>query len=258
MPTQLHEGIMNWDRREILSELRGINDYEFEQLIADIWEHRGWSTSVTPGSGDRGIDVIARKSHPFDQKQLLQAKRHSAGNKVGSPDVERYNGLRHREDGVDSVIIVTTSSFTAEAQRTAKDLNVKLLSGEDLVGIIIEDCPESLLSEYLDTSEHKKIGGRGSGTDTGDSIYPRSFQRGSKTKIFGEHCPMCGEKSSIRAGKTVNTDPLLLCEGCGTKWAKKEVKDGLLFGPIHVEWSAIGKDQQMKTKYWEEMNPNEE
>lgn len=254
------------NRRQILLRIRDMDEYEFENLIADIWEHRGWNTSVTRGSNDRGVDVIAKKTRPFDQKQLIQAKRYSVDNKIGSPEIQQYSSLRHQEDGVDTVAIVTSSSFTTEAQRTAKDLNVRLLSGEGLVDVLIEDCPESFVSDYVETTEHGGTGGyeptpdaeshstENGPTDKEDSIYPRSFQRGSKTKIFGDYCPMCGEKSTIRAGKTVNTDPLLLCEQCGTKWSKKEVKTGLIFGSKHAEWSAIGMDMQMKAEDWKRMS----
>lgn len=140
---------MNLSRNEVLSQLRQIDEYEFEHLVADIWGQRGWETTVTTGSSDRGIDVIAQKSSPFKQKQLIQAKRYSVDNKIGSPDIQQYSSLRQQENEVDAVVIVTTSSFTSQAQQTAKDLNVKLIDGNDLIEMISELDSLDSLSEFL-------------------------------------------------------------------------------------------------------------
>lgn len=138
---------------EFLQQIRGIDVYEFEQLIADIWEKQGWETTVTTGASDRGIDVIAEKTTPFSQKHLIQAKRYSEGNKVGSPEVQQYSSLRQQESEVDTVIIVTTSSFTSQARQTAHDLNVKLVDGNSLISLIMQVDAEELVQQYIN---HRK------------------------------------------------------------------------------------------------------
>jgi len=77
--------------------------------------------------------VIAKKDEAFKQKMLIQAKRYGEGNKVGAPEIREYDSLRRQEDNVDAVVVVTTSSFTREAERTADDLNVKLVDGKTLI-----------------------------------------------------------------------------------------------------------------------------
>lgn len=52
---------MNLSRDELLSQLREMDPYEFEELVADIWEYQGWETTVTTSSNDMGIDVIEKK-----------------------------------------------------------------------------------------------------------------------------------------------------------------------------------------------------
>jgi len=144
--------VMNLSQDELLSQLRGMDEYEFEELVADVWEQRGWQTTVTTGSSDRGIDVIAQKSSPFSQKHLIQAKRYSVGNKIGSPDIQQYSSLRRQESDVDAVVVVTTSSFTSQAKQTANDLNVKLIGGEELSQIILNLDSQSFLSDYFNTA----------------------------------------------------------------------------------------------------------
>lgn len=140
---------MNLSRRELLSQLREIDEYEFEKLVADTWEQRGWETTVTTGSSDRGIDIIVKKNNPFKQKHVIQAKRYAEGNKVGSPDIQQYSSLQQQEPNVDSVIIVTTSSFSVQAKEIADDLNVKLVNGRELSQIILDNDPGSLLEGYV-------------------------------------------------------------------------------------------------------------
>lgn len=141
---------MDLNQQEFLSQLRQIDEYEFEHLVADVWEQQGWQTTVTSGSNDRGIDVIAEKGSPFRQKHLIQAKRYSAGNKIGSPDIQQYSSLRQQEDDVDAVVVVTTSSFTPEAERTAQDLNVKLIDGQELCDIIVDSNSQDIVYDFVD------------------------------------------------------------------------------------------------------------
>ena len=115
--------------QQLLNQLRQMDEYEFEELVADVWEAQGWNTTVTSGSNDRGVDVFAEKKSPFQQKMLIQAKRYGESNKVGGPEIREYASLKQQEDNVDSVVIVTTSSFTPQAQQIAQDLNVKLIDG---------------------------------------------------------------------------------------------------------------------------------
>jgi hypothetical protein len=141
--------IMDLNRQKLLSQLREIDGYNFEHLIADLWEQRGWETTVTTKSNDRGIDVIAEKSSPFSQKHLVQAKKYSAGNKIGGPAIQQYSSLRYQENDVDAVVIVTTSSFTSQARQRADELNVKLIDGDDLCDLIFGLDSQTVLYDYL-------------------------------------------------------------------------------------------------------------
>lgn len=113
-------------------QLQQMDPYRFEKLVAALWESEGFETTVRSGSRDRGVDVVATKDFPYDQKLLIQAKRYTEGNKVGSQDVRNYATLYQQEENADTVIIATTSTLTSEAQRLATDLNVKTVDVEYL------------------------------------------------------------------------------------------------------------------------------
>lgn len=132
--------------------LQEIDNYEFEEFVAELWEEMGWKTTVTEGTGDRGIDVIATKGEPFETKQLIQVKRYSEGSTVGSPQIQQYASLRQQEPNVDAVVVVTTSTFSKQAKEIADDLNVKLIDGVALENLIEKYECEELVLRYADPS----------------------------------------------------------------------------------------------------------
>lgn len=132
----------------VLSQLQSMDDYEFEYFVADLWDRQGWDTQVTQSSTDAGIDVIATKELPFSQKALIQAKRYGSTSTVGGPDIQQYASLKYQEDGVDSVIVVTTNTFSRQAQRRAEELNVKTVDGGDLVDLIERLDAYDVLDSY--------------------------------------------------------------------------------------------------------------
>lgn len=137
------------------TRLQEMDNYEFEHLVADLWERMGWNTEVLQASVDAGIDVIATKETPYPQKKVIQAKRYSSGNTVGGPDIQQYASLKHQEPDADSVIVVTTSSFTTHAHDRAKDLNVKLVDVDALVSMINE-VGIDVVRKYIDLTSEKE------------------------------------------------------------------------------------------------------
>lgn len=128
--------------------LQQMDDYEFEHLIADLWNQRGWETEVSEKSSDRGIDVFAtRDEGGFQTEAVVQAKRYKSENKVGSPEVQQYASLRKQEDA-DLAIVVTTSDYSTQAIELAGELNLKLIDGDSLVQIIQENDSTGLLENY--------------------------------------------------------------------------------------------------------------
>ncbi|WP_152040101.1 restriction endonuclease [Salinigranum salinum] len=144
---------MNSDKAEVLSGLRQMDEYEFESFVARLWERQGWNTTVTSGARDYGIDIIAEKESPFNQKHLIQVKRYARGNKIGSPEVQQYSSLRQQKRNVDAVLIVTTSSFTEQAETVANGLNVKLIDSTHLFNIIRDSESEDILRDFEITNE---------------------------------------------------------------------------------------------------------
>jgi len=135
---------------QLKAALQQMDAYEFEFFVGDLWERMGWKTEVSTESADQGVDVIARKSLPYDQLTLIQAKRYGPNTTVGSPDIQQYASLKNQYDGVDKVVVVTTNEFTQQARELADRLNVKLINGDDLIALLDEHEAADLAAEYLD------------------------------------------------------------------------------------------------------------
>lgn len=148
----------NFSDLDIKSALQEMNEYAFEEFVAELWRKQGWETEVTTGAGDKGIDVIAKTDYPVEQTHLIQVKRYAPGNKVSSSEIQQYGSLRRQEDA-DSVIVVTTSSFTEQGTELSNSLNVKLIDGDRLCDIIREEDGIGILTSYVDikpASPHHK------------------------------------------------------------------------------------------------------
>lgn len=129
--------------------LQRMDDYDFEHFVADLWERMGWKTEVSTQSADRGIDVVATRRSPYEEKALIQAKRYGPNTTVGSPAIQQYASLKHQRHGVDKVLVVTTSGFSGQAAELAHQLNVKLIDGESLVSLVEDLDAMDLVEQYV-------------------------------------------------------------------------------------------------------------
>ncbi|MBN2110032.1 MAG: restriction endonuclease [Methanosarcinaceae archaeon] len=119
--------------------LQEIEPYDFEKLLAQLFRKMGYIVEETQLSHDRGIDLIVRIEHfGLSHRWIVQAKRYTEP--VGVKAVREYSSLRYR-DGVDGVIIATTSDFTREAHEEAAGHNVKLIDGNMLAEMLNHYLP---------------------------------------------------------------------------------------------------------------------
>lgn len=119
---------------DLVRDLRGMDSYRFEELVADVWEAMGYRVHVRDESGDKGVDVEATHTETGEYV-VIQAKCYSASNKIGRPAVQQYHSL-YRQEGADNVVLVSTGYFAETAHESAKQLDVDLLNGTDLCGLL--------------------------------------------------------------------------------------------------------------------------
>ncbi|WP_020126614.1 restriction endonuclease [Streptomyces sp. 303MFCol5.2] len=108
-----------------------LDPYEFEQAIAELCRRDGCTeVEVVGGAGDLGADVVART--PDGRVLVIQCKRYSDTNRVGSQDMQRFGGTCFAVHGAEVAALVTTGDFTAPAVEYASRCGIVCVDGEDL------------------------------------------------------------------------------------------------------------------------------
>lgn len=94
---------------------------EFEAWCAGVLRRNGfYNVSVTKGSGDQGVDIIAWRNN---EKYAIQCKRYT--NRVGNKPVQEvYTGMTIY--GCSRAIVITNSFFTQGAIDAARATGVEL------------------------------------------------------------------------------------------------------------------------------------
>ncbi|WP_410817634.1 restriction endonuclease [Micromonospora sp. 050-3] len=105
---------------------------EFEQWFARILVASGFrNVTVCGGSGDRGADVLALA--PDGRRVVVQCKRQSQNNRVGSAAIQRFAGTCRDIHGGEICMLVTNSFFTAgDGIQIARQLNITLVDRDAL------------------------------------------------------------------------------------------------------------------------------
>ena len=114
-----------------LEELDMMEGHDFEHAVADLLRHNGWrDVQVTQGSGDYGIDILARHRNV---RYAIQCKRYK--NTVGVKAVQEVaigTDFYH----YDAAAVITNSTFTKQAINLARTTGVRLWGREFLINLI--------------------------------------------------------------------------------------------------------------------------
>lgn len=105
---------------------------DFELLIQKLLKKEGYENVVRiGGAGDLGVDIIASKHKGGKiEHYIFQCKRWVAN--VGSDPIQRLYAERNRR-GYDAAICVTTSGYTKDGIKVAKDLDIEMVDGKELM-----------------------------------------------------------------------------------------------------------------------------
>jgi cold shock CspA family protein len=79
-----------------------------------------------------GVEIGDFEATKLGRKEVVQVKHYSLDNKVGSQEVREYATLYQQVPDANTVVIVTSSSFTQQAEELAEDLKVELFDRQSL------------------------------------------------------------------------------------------------------------------------------
>ena len=130
---------------QVLDMVRSAEPSFFEKIVVDLLVAMGYGGgdptmgSVTPRSGDGGIDGIVKQDRLGLDHVSIQAKKYAEGNTVG------VNSLRNFVGAIDSAgtskgVFVTTSTFTSGAEKHARrsQKQIVLIDGKELARLMVE------------------------------------------------------------------------------------------------------------------------
>lgn len=110
--------------------------FEFEKVVAAVLEAVGYHATVTPKTGDHGVDVIAHPDALGLQKPFIRVQAKSGTGSVNEAVVNQLKGcLNPGEQG----IVVGLGKFTSSAEAAARaGGNIMLIDGKRFVDLFLD------------------------------------------------------------------------------------------------------------------------
>lgn len=107
-------------------QLYELDPRKFEKLVAELYRRRGFEATLTPASGDEGVDIYVVSRTDLGQALwVVQAKRYAAENRVEAGVVRELYGTVMAKDA-SAGILVTTSFFQPGAMKLERKLKYRL------------------------------------------------------------------------------------------------------------------------------------
>ncbi|MGW0788705.1 restriction endonuclease [Streptomyces sp. NPDC002911] len=108
-----------------------MDPYDFEEAVAALCRRDGClDVEVVGGAGDLGADVIA--GTPDGRRLVVQCKRYTSDNKVGSQELQRFGGTCYAVHGAEVAVVVTTGDFTGPALEYAGQCGIVCVGLDEL------------------------------------------------------------------------------------------------------------------------------
>jgi len=117
--------------------LKNMSPSQFENLVADIYEKQGYKVTVTAGSHDRGIDIVAEKSIGDAREKVAIQCKHQQAN-IGRPLLQQLWGVVTDNQSITRGDFVTSSGFSAEAKDFANGKRLTLIDSKELIRLAKE------------------------------------------------------------------------------------------------------------------------
>ena len=127
--------------QDLIQHIHAVTPEYFEQIVADIFTALGFSTEVTGGADDKGVDVIARYSDGLDFALIyIQVKHYCGTMKVTPNEIQKLAGAVLLHGGLQGVL-VTCGAFAQPVPEYLQGLpgarNIALVDQHQLVELMI-------------------------------------------------------------------------------------------------------------------------
>ena len=127
--------------QDLIQHIHAVTPEYFEQIVADIFTALGFTTEVTGGADDKGVDVIARYSDGLDFAPIyIQVKHYCGTMKVTPNEIQKLAGAVLLHGGLQGVL-VTCGAFAHPVPEYLQGLpgarNIALVDWHQLVELMI-------------------------------------------------------------------------------------------------------------------------
>lgn len=119
------------------------NDIEwrrFEAVCEALFAQGGFETKAQSHGADGGVDIWLHSKHSEGPAAVVQCK-HWQGKQVGVKEMREFFGVM-ASHGLKRGTYATSSTFTADARRFAKDNGISALDGDGLLALIARRAPD--------------------------------------------------------------------------------------------------------------------
>ena len=114
------------DKEILQSDLKEINGYEFERLVAMYYKDKGYEPQIIGGAGDHEVDLIL--IDPKEKYKIAVQCKHWKSKNVGNDVILRLSAGKRVHKCLDAWCI-TLSNYTKSAKEVAEGLNIQLFNG---------------------------------------------------------------------------------------------------------------------------------
>ena len=127
--------------QDLIQHIHAVTPEYFEQIVADIFTALGFTTEVTGGADDKGVDVIARYSDGLDFAPIyIQVKHYCGTMKVTPNEIQKLASEVLLHGGLPGVL-VTCGAFPQPVPKYLQGLpgarNIALVDQHHLVELMI-------------------------------------------------------------------------------------------------------------------------
>jgi len=170
----------------------------FEAVCEKLFAQAGFETRSQSHGSDGGVDIWLHSRHAKGPVAVVQCK-HWQGKAVGVKELREFFGVMASHK-IRRGTYATTSTYTADARKFAKDNGVNALDGDGMLALIAQRTPEQQQA-LLDVAFEGEYW-RPTCASCGIKMVERTPTKGGRAFWGCSNYPDCRSKLAMQAGQT--------------------------------------------------------
>lgn len=134
-------GLFGLGEKTIGKSDRGLKDldpFEFEEMMAELCRRIGYDVRETQKSRDGGVDLYVKRDTGTGIESVIIQCKHYPNGTVGVDKVRELYGVLMSKAEISRAVLITSGYFSSTAINFSNSVNLKLINGDELRGIMIK------------------------------------------------------------------------------------------------------------------------